>query len=68
MSKPAFILITTGLKITLLAIACSFAMLDKLRSVKKQISQGLPTGSKKADAGPAEANQAGVMRISDGPH
>lgn len=67
MSKPAFILITTGLKITLLALACSFAMLDKLRSLKKHISQGLRSGSKTTGSGPAKANQAGVMGMTDGP-
>lgn len=68
MSKPAFIFIATGLRIALLAAACCFTALDKLRSLKRLIPDGLPRSSKKADVGQADANQAGVMRMSDGPH
>ena len=68
MSRPAFIFITTGLKLALFAIACGFTLFDKLHSVKKQFSNRLPNGPKTDDAERPGANQAGVMRMSDGPH
>ena len=66
MSKPAIIVITTGLKLALLATSCVFTLLDKLHSVKKQISNRLSRGSETGDTDRAGANQAGVMRMSDG--
>ncbi len=68
MSKPAIIFITTGLKLALLAIASGFTLLDKLHSVKKQISKRLLQRPKTGETARAGANQAGVMRMSDGQH
>ncbi len=68
MNRPAIIFITTALKIALFAIASAFTLLDKLHSVKKQISNR-PSQKPATDVTErAGVNQAGVMRMSDEPH
>ncbi len=67
MSRPSLIVIATLVRIVLLAIACGVTVFDKVRSLKVLILASVFPHSQKAGAGSADAEQAGVMRMSDGP-
>ena len=68
MSRPSLIVIATLVRIVLLSIACGVTLFDKVRSLKNLISASVFPSSQKEDTGSPEAEQAGMMRMSDGPH
>ena len=68
MSRPSLIVIATLVRIVLLAIACGVTVFDKVRSLKNLIPTRLTPHTQKAGGRSADAEQVGVMRMSDGPH